>query len=110
MKFPKKTKRYCPFCKKHLEHKISEASTKGKRGTLTRGSITRAKLRGLGRGFGNLGKWGSKPPISKWKRKTKSTTKIVLLYTCLTCKKSHMMKKGIRTGKIQIEEKAEVKK
>ena len=93
MKFPKKTKRYCPFCKKHLEHKISEASTKGKRGTLTRGSITRAKLRGLGRGFGNLGKWGSKPPISKWKRKTKSTTKIVLLYTCLTCKKSHMMKK-----------------
>ena len=105
MKLPKKTRRYCPFCKKHTEQKISLVSTGHKRGTLKRGSISRAKKRGLGRGKGNLGKWGSKPAVSKYKRKSKSTTKKVFLYTCQECKKSKQSKKGIRAGRAQIEEK-----
>jgi len=105
MKIPKKVNRYCPYCKKKTEHKVSELSTGHKRGTMKRGSIERAKKRGLGRGKGNKGKWGSKPPITKWKRKTKSTTKKILIYTCQECKKSHQSKKGKRTGKLQIEEK-----
>ena len=104
MKFPKKLKRYCPNCKKHTEHKLSDASSGHKRSSLKRGSIERAKKRGLGRGFGNLGKWGSKPAITKWKRKTKSTKKTNLMYTCSVCKKSSVQKKGLRTGRVQFEE------
>jgi len=103
MKHPKITKRYCPYCKKHTEHKVKLVSTGTKRGSLKRGGIPRAKKRGLGRGYGNLGKWGSKPAMSKWKRKTKTTKKIALLYTCQECKKSHGKKKGKRTGKMMIE-------
>ena len=103
MKKPKLIRRFCPFCKKHTEHKVSQVSTGSKRGSLKRGAIQRAKKRGLGRGMGNLGKWGSKPATTKFKRKTKSTKKTNLLYACQTCKKSKIQKKGKRTGKIQIE-------
>jgi len=105
MKLPKTTKRHCPFCKKHTEHKISQVSTGSKRGAMKRGSIPRAKKRGRARGYGNLGKWGSKPAVTKFKRKTKSTKKTNTLYTCQVCKKSHGQKKGIRTSKVQIEAK-----
>ncbi|PIN77071.1 50S ribosomal protein L44e [Candidatus Woesearchaeota archaeon CG10_big_fil_rev_8_21_14_0_10_34_12] len=102
MIYPKKVKRYCPYCKKHTEHKIELVSTGHKRGTLKRGSIDRAKKRGKARGYGNLGKWGSKPAITKWKRKTKATKKTNLLYTCQTCKKAHNQKKGKRTSKVTV--------
>lgn len=105
MKFPKTTKRHCPFCNKHTEHKISIVSSGAKRGAMRRGSIQRGRKRGRGRGFGNLGKWGSKPAVSKYKRKTKSTKKTNLLYTCQVCKKSHGQKRGTRTGRVQIEAK-----
>ena len=102
MKIPKKTNRYCPFCRKKTEHKIVNVSTGQKRGTLTRGSISRAKLRGLGRGIGNKGKWGSKPAVSKFKRKTKTTKKSNIMYTCNECKKSKYRKgsRNKRTGKL----------
>ncbi len=104
MKLPKTTKRYCPYCKKHTEHKISQVSSGHKRGTLKRGSLQRARKRGRNRGYGNMGRY-SKPAVTKFKRKTKSTKKTNTMYTCQTCKKSHMQKKGIRTSKIQIEAK-----
>jgi len=88
MKIPKKTNRFCPFCKKKTEQKIKLVGTGGKRGTLTRGSISRAKARGLGRGIGNKGRWGSKPAVTKFKRKTKTTKKTNIMYTCTICKKS----------------------
>jgi len=88
MKIPKITKRYCPYCKKQTEQKIKSVGTGGKRGTLTRGSLTRAKKRGLGRGIGNKGKWGSKPAITKNKRKAKTTKKTNIMYTCKECGKS----------------------
>ena len=103
MKLPKTTKRYCPYCKERTEQKIKFVSTGGKRGTLRRGGIARSKLRGRGRGIGNLGKWGSKKAIGKNKRKAKTTKKTNIMYTCQTCKKSKYQKKGIRAGK-QIQE------
>ena len=103
MKIPKTTVRYCPYCKKKTKQKIKLVSTGGKRGTLTRGSISRAKKRGLGVGIGNKGKWGSKPAVSKFKRKTKTTKKTNIMYTCEICKKSKYQKKGKRSGK-QIQE------
>ncbi|MFZ5955694.1 MAG: hypothetical protein ACOYT4_04675 [Nanoarchaeota archaeon] len=103
MKLPKTTKRYCPYCKKQTEQKLKQVSTGSKRGAMKRGGIARAKLRGKGRGMGNLGKWGSKPAATKFKRKTKTTKKAVILYTCKECGKSKNIKKGIRISKLLIE-------
>ncbi len=103
MKIPKTTKRFCPYCKKKTEQKIKLVSTGGKRGTLTRGSIARGKARGLGTGIGNKGKWGSRPAISKYKRKAKTTKKTNMMYTCAECKKSKYQKKGLRLSK-QVQE------
>ena len=105
MKFPKKTKRFCPYCKKHTDQKIVLLSSTARRGTLKRGSISRARLRGLGRGKGNLGKWGSKKAVTKFKRKTKTTKKTNIMFTCQICKKSKYLSKGIRTGKFQLADK-----
>ena len=101
MKLPKKTKRYCPFCKKRTEQKIDLVSTGHKRGALKWGSKQRAKLRHQ-TGKGNLGKY-SKPAIKSWKRKTKTTTRKVLIYTCQECKKSKHSKKSRRVSSIMIE-------
>ncbi len=100
MKIPKQTFRYCPYCNKKTPQKIKAVGTGFQRGTLTRGSISRAKRRGLGRGIGNKGKWGSRPPLSKHKRKSKTTKKTNLMYTCEVCKKSKYQKKGKRTSKL----------
>lgn len=104
MKVPKKVNRYCPYCKKKTEHKVSQVSTGAKRGALKKGGKKRVQKRGSWRGKGNLGKY-SKPAVTKWKRKTKTTKKVTLLFTCQECKKSHQQKKGKRIGKIQIEAK-----
>jgi len=100
MKIPKKTNRYCPYCKKKTDQKIKSVSTGAKRGALKRGGKVRAKLRGLGIGIGNKGKWGSKPAVTKFKRKTKTTKKTNIMYTCSVCEKSKYQKKGIRAGKV----------
>jgi ribosomal protein L44E len=105
MKIPKKTKRYCPFCKKRTDQKIDLVSTGHKRGTLKWGSMIRAKLRGAYPGKGNKPKGGSKPAIKSWKRKTKTTTRKVLIYTCQVCKKSKHANKSRRVSKILIGEK-----
>ena len=102
MKLPKETNRFCPHCNKKTIQKIKLVGTGGKRGTLTRGSISRAKKRGLGRGIGNKGKWGSKPAVSKFKRKTKTNKKTNIMNTCQTCKKSQYRKgrRNKRAGKV----------
>ncbi len=102
MKIPKTTNRFCPYCNKNTTQKIKLIGTGFKRGTVTRGSIARAKFRGLGRGIGNKGKWGSKPPVSKFKRKSKTTKKTNILYVCDVCGKSKYRKgrRNKRTGKI----------
>jgi len=103
MKLPKQTVRYCPYCKKQTEQKLKQVSSGAKRSALKRGGIARAKLRGLGRGIGNKGKWGSKPSVTKFKRKTKTTKKPQIVYICKECGKSKTQKKGKRTGKLLIE-------
>lgn len=104
MKLPKKTNRFCPFCKKKTEQKIDLVSTGNKRGTLKRGSLTRAKQRNAHPGKGNKGKYG-KPAIKSWKRKTKTTTRKVIIYTCKECKKSRHKKNSWRVSKLLIGEK-----
>ncbi|MBU1203664.1 MAG: 50S ribosomal protein L44e [Nanoarchaeota archaeon] len=103
MKLPKTKKKYCKYCKKHTEHKISVVKGK-ERGGLKHGSIQRAKKRGLGTGFGNKGKWGSKPALSKFKMTgAKISKKTNLKFTCSKCKKSTLQKKGFRAKKTLFE-------
>lgn len=104
MKLKKEIRRYCPFCKQHTQQKVAEVKGK-ERGSLKKGSIQRAYKRGRGRGFGNKGKYGSKPPISKWKRTgSKTSKKTNIKYTCLICKKSTIQKQGVRTKKLVLEQ------
>lgn len=102
MKLPKTTKRFCPYCKKQTEQKIKLVGGGSKKNSLSRGSKVRAKLRGKNRGIGNLGRY-SKPAVSKFKKKTKTTKKAKILYICSECSKGKDKKKGIRTSKALIE-------
>lgn len=101
MKIPKVTNRYCPYCNKKTEQKIKLVSTGAKRGSLKRGSKQRAALRGRARGIGNLGRW-SKPAVSKFKRKSKTTKKPNIMYVCAVCGKGKYRKssRNKRSGKI----------
>ena len=102
MKLPKTTNRFCPYCRKHTEHRIALNKRKNPR-SLTYGSKLRARRRGSARGHGNLGRY-SKPAISKFKMTgKKSSKKVDLRYECKDCKKQHMKKKGFRAKRIEFE-------
>jgi large subunit ribosomal protein L44e len=103
MKVPKTTKRHCPFCKKHTTHSIKNQGFKGlnKTHTMSRGSKSRLKARGLRRGLGNLGRF-SKKAMGAWKRYGKKQTKKTdLRYTCKECSKTHSQRKGTRTKRVE---------
>jgi large subunit ribosomal protein L44e len=102
MKIKKTIKRYCPFCRKHTEHKVSQAKKKGRSSEhpLSRGSDSRIKRRGQRRGFGNLGRY-SKPPKPKMTGK-KLSKKTDFRYTCKECSKTHTQKVGYRAKKIEL--------
>ena len=100
MKRPKKTKRYCPNCKKRTEQKVKEPS-KGKASTLKRGGKLRIRLRGLWRGIGNKGRYSRMKNQQKNKRKT--TKKTNIMYVCEECGKAKYQKNGKRTSKLVIE-------
>lgn len=106
MKLPEKTNRFCPYCKKNTSQKVSVAKQKSRSAThpMSRGSKMRLKLRGLTSGTGNKGKY-NKPPIKNWKRKTKQTKRMTILYTCTVCSKAKGIKKAIRTSRVQIGDK-----
>jgi len=100
MKLPKIVKRYCPYCKKHTEHKVSQ-NKKRNPNPLTYGSKIRAKRRGKARGFGNKGRY-SKPAVTQFKMTgAKSTKKTDLRYECKECKKVSVQKKGIRAKRVE---------
>jgi ribosomal protein L44E len=107
MKLPKETNRYCKKCRKHTKHKVGTAKQKSRGATrpLSRGSMMRAEARGVRSGSGSHGKWGSKPPVAKWKRKTKTTKRITIEYKCSECKKTSQISKAIRAGRIEIGDK-----
>ncbi len=101
MKIPKLKKRYCPYCKKHTEHKVAQ-NKKRNPSSLTYGSKYRAKKRGSARGAGNRGRY-SKPAITKFKQTgSKVSKKTDLRYQCKECKKSHMQHKGMRAKKVEM--------
>jgi large subunit ribosomal protein L44e len=106
MKFPTQTKRYCPYCRLQTVQKISVAKQKSRNAThpMSRGSQMRTKARGERSGLGNKGRYSKRPPKQQ-KRKSKSTKRMTILYTCTVCKKSKGIKKAIRSGRIEIGDK-----
>jgi len=83
MKFRKSVKRFCPYCRKHTEHKVFLAKKRAP-SSLKYGSKVRARMRGKARGSGNLGRY-SKPPVTQWKMTgKKQTKKNDLRYQCTT--------------------------
>ena len=102
MKVPKNVKRYCPYCKTHNDHKVSEARKKtvGTAHPQSYGSKIRARKRGRMHS-GNKGRY-SKPPISRWRMAgRKQTKKTDFRYECMKCKKSHVQKWGFRSKRIE---------
>ena len=106
MKFPKETKRFCPYCRKHTSQAVSTAKQKSRSSThpLSRGSTPRLQARGLRVGMGNQGKYSRRPPKNQ-KMKSKTTKRITVVYTCKSCGKAKGIKKAIRTSRIEIGEK-----
>ncbi len=106
MKLPKETKRYCPHCKKHTEQVIAVAKQKSRSAAhpMSRGSASREESRGVRGGYGNQGRRSRKGP-KDWKRKTKVTKRITIVYKCKICGKMKGIKKAIRSGRIEIGDK-----
>lgn len=107
MKLPKETNKYCPKCKKHTSHKVSQAKRKGLNAThhLTRGSRKRQALkdRGVGIGMGNKGKY-SRKAISEFKMTGKKMTKkIDLRFKCSECGYSISRSKGFRAKRVEFQ-------
>ena len=102
MKQPEEINRLCPFCRKHTKHTVSLAKRKAPSSAHPLGKGSK-KRTGFGKGTGNLGSLGSRPPISKWKSTGKKLTKKTdFRYKCSVCKKSHAQKKGIRAKKVEM--------
>ena len=100
MKLPKTVNRFCPYCKKHTQHKVTLNKKRSPR-TMTYGSKIRARRRGQARGIGNMGRY-SKPAISKFKMTGKKASKKTdLRYECNVCKKKHVQRQGFRSKKIE---------
>lgn len=100
MKIPKIKRRYCPYCKKHTPHKVSQAKRR-QGSSLTKGSKHRARKRGRARGLGSRGRY-SKPAITKFKMSGKKATKKTdIRYECSECKKVHVQKHGVRTKRVE---------
>ncbi len=100
MKLPKTVNRYCPYCKKHTQHRVAINKKRNPR-TMTYGSKIRARRRGQARGIGNMGRY-SKPAISKFKMTGKKASKKTdLRYECNECKKKHIQREGYRSRKIE---------
>ncbi len=103
MKLPKKTKRYCPFCRKQQEMSISQSKAVGrnKAHPMSRGSRSRMRARGLNRGAGNQGRLSRKPILSRKMYGKKTSKKTDLRYKCKVCSKSLPQRKGFRAKKIE---------
>ena len=103
MKVPKLLKRLCPNCKKHTEHKVAQAKRRTAGASKPLGKFAK-KRAGFGKGCGNLGKYGSKPAVGKFKLTGKKTSKKTdFRYECKECKKSHVQKKGFRAKRIEFQ-------
>ncbi|MBU0929930.1 MAG: hypothetical protein KJ623_02565 [Nanoarchaeota archaeon] len=91
MKLPKQIKDYCKHCNKTTIHKVGAIKTGTKRGSLKKGSIQRAMRRGRGIGFGNKGRWGSKPTKPKRSGFNEGSKMATFRLSCSVCNKGKQL-------------------
>lgn len=87
---PKIQRRYCPFCRKHTEHKVEEAKRKPRRESAKGQKRYRRKLKG----------YGSFPKENP-KGREKPTKNTDFRYVCSICKKKHTVGRGFRVKKLE---------
>lgn len=106
MKLPKETRRYCPYCKKHTSQQVMTQKQRSRSSAhpMSRFATVRLKARNVRMGYGNKGRYSKKGP-KDWKRKTKSTKRITILYKCKVCSKVKGISSAIRSSRIEIGEK-----
>ncbi|MDK2908177.1 MAG: large subunit ribosomal protein L44e [Candidatus Woesearchaeota archaeon] len=101
MKIPKRIKRFCPYCRKHVEVLVIQ-NKRRKPSPSKKGSKYRARLRGEARGHGNRGRY-SKPAVTQFKMTgKKQTKKYDIRYKCTVCNKSFTPSGGKRTKRFEI--------
>ena len=102
MKIPKLKKRYCPYCKKHTEHKVAQAKRRSPN-SANPGGISAKFRTGFGKGYGNLGRYGSRPAIKDFKMTGKKASKhLDLRYTCSVCKKTTVPRNAFRAKRVEL--------
>lgn len=102
VKLPKTVKKLCKHCKKHTEHKVSQAKRRGPN-TATPGGKGAKWRTNFNKGMGNLGRYGSKPAIKDFKMTGKKTSKkLDLRYTCSVCKKTSVPRNAYRAKKLEL--------
>ncbi len=101
MKLPKTVMRYNPVLRKHTEHKVLIAKKRTPGQASPYGKMSKARTM-FGKGHGNLGRYGSKPPVSKWKMAGKKRSKKVdIRYECTQTKKQHTRRNSFRAKKVE---------
>lgn len=90
MKIPKKIRTYCPLCRKHTEHTVSQVKKRAPR-SLSWGQRQFARVM---RGYGGQ-------PRSEQKKFAKTTKKVALLLRCEECGKAHP-RTGFRAKKVEM--------
>jgi len=93
MKVVKTQKRYCPYCKKHTEHKVSiakgKARPKTKKGALKWGVRQYARI---------VAGYGGSPRIKP--ESVKTSKHVALRYECLVCGKKHYKQNTVRAKRV----------
>jgi len=89
---PKKLRTYCPSCRKHTEHSVSQLKKRSAR-PLSWGQ----------RQFGRVMAGYGSQPRSEQKKFAKTAKKIVLMLKCSTCGKSHPHR-GFRAKGVKFKE------
>ncbi len=77
MKIPKQVRSYCPYCRKHIQHKVSEAKTGRRRST------TAGQVRHVRKTKGYTSKIAGKAKHVRQSKKQK------LMLACSDCGKKH---------------------
>jgi ribosomal protein L44E len=101
MKLPKTVRRYNPVLRKHTIMKVTLAKkrTPGQASPYSKMGKARTQF---GKGHGNLGRYGSKPPVSKWKMAGKKRSKKVdIRFECSVSKKQFTPRKSFRAKKVE---------
>jgi large subunit ribosomal protein L44e len=89
MILPKKIRTYCPSCRKHTEHTVSQAKKHSARAL----SWGQRQFTRVSKGYGSQ-------PRSEQHKFFKTTKKVVLLLKCTKCGKSHQHR-GFRSKTVK---------